>query len=73
MLDQNYSVLEEETMEQRPEDQESDAKSERPAIERPDTTDSDWEAKIRRAREAWKAGRRLRKDQPAAPISLLDL
>jgi hypothetical protein len=37
----------------------------------PPSVDPDWDVKIQRAREAWKAGRRLRKDQPVAPISLL--
>jgi hypothetical protein len=47
-----------------PEDQE--APEEQPAIPRPATVDPEWDVKIKRAREAWEAGRRLRKNQPAA-------
>ena len=56
--------------ERRPEDQEPE---ERPIIARPGTVDPDWDIKIQRARDAWEAGRRLRKDQPASPPNLLDL
>jgi hypothetical protein len=34
---------------------------------RPPGVDADWDVKIQRAREAWEAGKRLRKDQPALP------
>jgi hypothetical protein len=32
---------------------------------RPPLTDADWDGKIKRAREAWEAAKRLRKDMPA--------
>lgn len=40
-------------------------------IARPATVEADWAVKIQRAREAWEAGRRLRKDQPESPVNLL--
>lgn len=40
------------------------------ALTRPASVDPNWDVKIRRAREAWEAGRRLRKDQPASPLTL---
>lgn len=52
--------------------QESPDESEAP-IARPATVDPDWDVKIQRAREAWEAGRRLRKDRSASPISLTGL
>lgn len=51
----------------RPEDQ---LEAEPPPIPRPATVDPGWDVKIQRAREAWAAGRRLRKDQPAVPSGL---
>lgn len=59
-------------MEQRPEDQDAGGQAGRFPIARPATVASDWDVKIRRAREAWEAGRRLRKDQPVSPPSLLE-
>jgi hypothetical protein len=73
MFDARTAVLKEEVMEQRSKDHDSDGEAERSPIARPTTVDPDWDVKIRRAREAWEAGRRFRKDQPASPPSLLDL
>ena len=52
------------------EETEKDARGESGAIKRPTSADPDWDVKIRRARKAWEAGRRLRKTQPASPASL---
>lgn len=49
--------------------QEARDESEAP-IGRPTSVDPDWDVKIQRAREAWEAGRRLRKDQPISVPAL---
>ncbi len=51
--------------------QESRDESEAP-IATPASVDPDWDVKIQRAREAWEGGRRLRKDQPASPVTLFN-
>jgi hypothetical protein len=61
------------TMEERPDEHETGNEVEQSSIPRPASVDPDWDLKIKRAREAWEAGRRLRKDQPASPTSMLDL
>jgi DNA polymerase-3 subunit alpha len=38
-----------------------------PPIPRPPSTDPGWHAEIRRARQAWEAGRRMRRNQPPPP------
>jgi hypothetical protein len=37
-------------------------------IPRPASVDPEWRAKIRRARQAWEMGRRMRKDHPVSPL-----